>query len=52
MRKLTQGERQLWSEAHRVLPTPIKPGTNITIIDYILSGKINELKQLMKEAEK
>jgi hypothetical protein len=51
MRPLTKEELTLYQEAHKVLPTPIIPGTNITIVSYILEGRIDELKQLMKEAK-
>jgi len=51
-RKLTENELELCIRASRILGTPIKPGTNITALSYILDGKSNELEKLLKEVNK
>ena len=46
MRPLTDEELAIWKQANR-LGVARKEGTNITPLDYILTGRLEELKQLI-----
>ena len=45
MRKLTPSELLLWQQTKNIV-SKLYPNTNITALDFILSGRIDELIQL------
>ena len=47
VRRLTEGELQLWRDANR-LHIGYQTGTNVTPLDYILTGRSDQLIALVE----